>query len=153
MSIFPFLKKKQIFTPAEKERIVKAIRLAEQQTSGEIKVYVEAKNPFVDPLQRAKELFSKQKMENTRHRNAVLLYVALKDKEMALFGDEGIHKAVGDAYWNDTVKKMIHEFGKGDITDAIVRCIEEIGQALKEKFPYNKNNDMDELTDTIVCDG
>jgi len=150
MGTFPFFKKKAFFTPAEEERIVEAIRLAEQQTSGEIKVYVEAKNPLVDPLQRAKELFFKQKMEQTQHRNGVLLYIALKHKELALFGDEGIHNAVGDSYWNDAVKKIIREFKKDNITAAIIHCIEDIGQALKEKFPYNNNNDRDELPDSIA---
>ena len=150
MGFFSFLKKKDFFTPAQKERIVEAIRLAEQQTSGEIKVYVEAKNLLVDPVERAKELFYKQKMEQTEHRNAVLLYIALRHKEIALYGDEGIHKAVGDSYWNDTVKKMIHEFRKGDITAAIVRCIEEISQALKEKFPYDDSVDPDQLTNSIT---
>ncbi len=150
MGFFSFLKKKFFFTPAEKERVVEAIRLAEQQTSGEIRVYVEAKNPLVDPLERAKELFFKQKMEQTGHRNAVLLYIALKHKELALYGDEGIHKAVGDAYWNDVVKRMIHEFRKGNVTTAIVSCIEEIGQALKERFPFDNSNDQDELPDSIV---
>ena len=150
MGFFSFLKKKDFFTPSEKERIVQVIRLAEQQTSGEIKVYVEARNPLVDPLQRAKELFFKQQMEQTRHRNAVLLYLALKHKEMALYGDEGIHNAVDDSYWNDTVKKMAHEFKKGDVTSAIVRCVEEIGNALKEKFPFDNNNDKDELSDSVM---
>ncbi len=150
MGIFPLFKKKDFFTPAEKERIVEAIRLAEQQTSGEIKIYVEEKNPLVDPLQRAEELFFKQKMDQTQHRNAVLLYLAIKHKELAIFADKGIYEKTGADHWNTAVKKMIHEFGRHDITIAIVRCVEEIGQTLKEKFPYNKSNDRDELPDNIV---
>src|SRR4051812_40938674 len=110
MGIFPLFKKKAFFSPEEKERIVSAIRSMEQQTSGEIRVFVESKNPFVAPVDRAAELFFRLKMEKTDHRNGVLLYIATKHKELALFGDEGIYNATGAEYWDNAVKNMIAKF-------------------------------------------
>ncbi len=150
MGIFPFFKKKEFFTADEKERIVEAIRLAERETSGEVRVFVESKNPFVNTIDRAAEIFFKLKMQDTEHRNGVLVYVATKHKELALFGDEGIHKAVGDAYWNDAVKNMLGHFSSGDICEGMVQCIGQIGQTLKEKFPYSPTDDKNELPDEIV---
>ena len=73
MGIFPFFKKRDFFSDADKAQIVEAIRIAEKETSGEIRIYVESKNPFVEPIDRAAEIFFKLKMEQTDHRNAVLL--------------------------------------------------------------------------------
>ena len=150
MQLFPLFKKKEFFSAGQKERIVAAIRSMEQQTSGEIRVYVESKNPFVDPVDRAAKIFFKLKMEKTEHRNGVLLYIATKHKELALFGDEGIYKATGAEYWNDAVKNMISLFDGDDICEGMVKCIRQVGETLKEKFPYDRTADKNELPDEIV---
>lgn len=150
MSIFPFFKKKEFFTAEEKLRIVDAIRHAEKLTSGEVRVYVESKNSYVDPMDRAAEIFYNLKMDKTDHRNAVLFYIATKHKELALFGDEGIYKATGAGFWNMAVRNMLSEFEGDDITSGIVKCIHTIGNTLAEKFPYDKTEDKNELPDEIV---
>ena len=146
----PFLKKKTFFTDAEKQRVVEAIRNAEQRTSGEVRVYVESRNEYMDPMDRAAEIFYNLKMDKTDDRNAVLLYIAVKDKQLALFGDEGIYKATGEEYWNNAVKNMLMEIKAHDIIGGMVHCIITIGEALHEKFPYNKLEDKNELPDQIV---
>jgi uncharacterized membrane protein len=151
VGILSFIKKnKPFFSPQQMEKIVEAIRNAERQTSGEIRVFVESRNPLVNVLERAAEIFFKLKMQETEDRNAVLLYIAMKDHELALFGDEGIHLKVGETYWKDEVAAMISEFSKDDICSGIVNCITHIGQALKEKFPYDAKMDKNELPDDIV---
>ena len=63
MGIFSFFKKnKTFFSPQQMEKIVEAIRNAERQTSGEIRVFVESRNPLVNVLERAAEIFFKLKM-------------------------------------------------------------------------------------------
>lgn len=150
MSIFPLFKKKEFFSAEEKARIVEAIRAAEMQTSGEVRVYVETKNPYVDAMDRAAEVFYNLKMDKTDKRNAVLLYIATKHKELALFGDEGIYNATAKGYWQAAVRNMLNEIGGDDLTKGMVHCIHTIGQTLKEKFPYNKLEDKNELPDEIV---
>ena len=95
MSIFPWKKKKEFFTPEEKQQLVEAINQAEQRTSGEVRVFIESKCRFVDALDRAQEIFFKLKMQETEQRNATLIYVAVKDRQAAVYGDEGIHVKVG----------------------------------------------------------
>ena len=146
----PFFKKKTFFTDAEKQRVVDAIRKAEQRTSGEIRVFVESKNSYVDPVDRAAEIFYNLKMDKTDERNAVLLYIAVKHKELALFGDEGIYNATGEGFWNASVKSMLREITADDIIGGMVHCISMIGETLHEKFPYNKLEDKNELPDEIV---
>jgi uncharacterized membrane protein len=150
MNIFPLFKKAEYFTAEEKLRIVDAIRAAEQQTSGEVRVYIESKNVYVDPMDRAAEVFYDLKMDKTDNRNAVLLYIAMKHKQLALFGDEGIYNATGAPYWNNAVKEMIANISAQHITEGIVNCIHNIGQTLKEKFPFDRVTDKNELPDEIV---
>lgn len=150
MGLFPFFKKKEFFSAEEKDKIVNAIRAAERETSGEMRVYVESKNPMVDPIDRAGQVFFKLKMQDTEHRNGVLLYIAMKHKELALFGDEGIYKAVGQEYWNNAVKNMLSKFSSDNVCEGIVQCITMVGQTLKEKFPYSPTDDKNELPDDIV---
>ncbi len=148
--MFSLFKKKEFFSAEEKAQIVEAIRMAEKETSGEIRIYVESKNPFVDAIDRATEIFFKLKMQNTDHRNAVLLYIAMDHQELALFADEGIYQKAGAEYWNAAVKNMIAQFTKENISNGIEQCVKQIGETLKEKFPYSPTEDKNELPDEIV---
>jgi uncharacterized membrane protein len=150
MGIFPFFKKRDFFSDADKAQIVEAIRIAEKETSGEIRIYVESKNPFVEPIDRAAEIFFKLKMEQTDHRNAVLLYIAMDHHELALFADEGIYQKAGAEYWDNAVKNMIAQFTKHNISNGIEQCVLQIGATLKEKFPYIPTEGKNELPDEIV---
>ena len=150
MGIFPLFKKKAFFSAPEQAQIVEAIRIAERETSGEIRIFVESRNPFMDPLERAAEVFFKLKMHETEHRNAVLLYIAMKDHELALFGDEGIHKKVGSEYWKNEVNNMIAEFANHHISTGIEKCVLQIGQTLKQTFPYEATTDKNELPDDMI---
>ena len=150
MGFFPLFKKKDLFTVEENERIVGAIRNSEKRTSGEIRVYIELKNPLVDPLERAALIFYKLKMEKTDHRNAVLLYISTKHKELALFGDTGIHEKVGTIYWEKQVQVLLQNFKDNNLVDGIANCIINIGETLCEKFPYIATEDKNELPDEII---
>lgn len=146
----PFFSKKDFFSAAEKNQIVAAIREAEQQTSGEVRLYIESRCRFVDPLDRAAEIFWILKMEQTEARNAVLVYVAIRDRQLAILGDKGIHEKVGEVFWNQEVNKIISHFREVGYVDAIVKMILDIGAALKFHFPYDRKTDVNELPDDIV---
>ena len=138
------------FSTQEKELIVSAVKTAEQQTSGEVRVFIESKCLFVNPLDRAKELFEQLSMYNTAERNAVLVYVAMKHKQLAVFGDEGIYQKTGASFWNEQVTTMLHHFNSNDYAEGIAEVILKIGKALQQHFPYDTVNDVNELPDDIV---
>ena len=148
--MFGLFKKKPLFSDVENIRIVEAIKSSEQLTSGEIRIYIESKNPLVSTIERASEIFFNLKMQETAQRNAVLLYLAYKDKEVAIFGDEGIHQQVGTEFWNNQVKQMVMLFKENNLTEGIVKCITEVGHVLIEKFPHQGIMDKNELPDEIV---
>ena len=145
-----FKRKKTFFTPEQNHLIVKAIRHAEEQTSGEVRVYVESRSSWMDAMDRAKEIFYTLQMEKTEQRNAVLVYIALKDHQFALFGDEGIHQKVGAEYWNRLAAEMVTSFNKENYAQGIGNCVIQIGEALQQHFPFDKDTDKNELPDNIV---
>jgi uncharacterized membrane protein len=150
LKIFPWQKKKSFFTDEEKHCIIATIREAEQRTSGEIRVYVESRCRYMDAVDRAAEIFSELGMHQTAERNATLVYVAVKDKQAAIFGDEGIDKKVGQKYWEEEVNKMLLYFKEQHLADGICKVVTDIGEALQFNFPFNRTTDKNELPDDLV---
>ena len=148
--MFSFLKKKNFFTAEDQQLIIEAIQNAERMTSGEVRVFVESKCSYMDAIDRAAELFFQLEMHKTDDRNAVLLYVAMKDRQLAVFGDEGIHKKVGNEYWSAEVKKMISNFNRENYAAGISEVVKDIGEALTKNFPFNNETDKNELPDDLV---
>ena len=148
--MFSFFKKKPFFTEEEKKLIVDAVQHAEKRTSGEVRVFVESRCKYVDAIDRAAEIFFGLQMEKTADRNAVLLYVAMKDRQLAVFADEGIHKRLGQEYWNKEISLLIRNFNREDYAAGIRQCITDIGEALYSNFPYDNKTDKNELPDDIV---
>lgn len=150
MKFFPWQKNKSLFDEEGNRLIVKAIRQAEKRTSGEVRVFVENRCRFMDAIDRAAEIFFSLKMEKTEERNAVLVYVALKDHQLAVFADEGIYQKTGQEYWNKVVAEMIQSFNKDDYAKGIAECVIQIGEALTTHFPFDNDTDKNELPDHIV---
>src|SRR5689334_13250747 len=135
-----FKRKKKFFTDEEQHLIVTAIKNAERCTSGEVRVYIESHCSYMDALDRAVEVFGQMGMQATEERNGVLVYVAVKDQQLAVFGDEGIHRKVGNEYWDTEVRKMLSEFNRDNYAKGIAEVVEDIGQALQQFFPYTDND-------------
>ncbi len=142
-------KQRQFFNAEEQQRMVDAIKQAENHTSGEVRVFVEGKCEYVDPVDRAKEIFFNLKMELTRDRNAVIFYIAMDDHQLALFADEGIYQRLGADFWNKEVEIIIRDFTANDIVGGICKCVTDLGKALQEQFPYEAG-DKNELPDEII---
>jgi len=148
--LFPWTKQKEFLSHDEKEVVLHAIREAEQKTSGEIRVYIENHCRYVDPIDRAAELFFGLRMDQTRDRNGVLVYIAVRDRQLAILGDEGIHQRVGKEFWAKEVHEMLVEFHADHYAAGLAKVITEIGEALHMHFPYDGKTDKNELPDDIV---
>jgi uncharacterized membrane protein len=142
--------KKTYFTKEEQLVIVQAIRASEMQTSGEIRLFIEGKHKRTTVLQRAGELFFKLKMEQTDRRNGVLIYLAMKSKQVAIFADQGIYARVGQKYWDDRIAEILLPLKNGATVDALVNIVTAIGATLSKEFPRIDATDRNELPDDIV---
>ncbi len=144
-----FGKKKEIFDEKQNKEIVSAIQDAEKMTSGEVRVYIELKCQYVEALDRAHELFYHLKMEETKERNGVLVYVAMKDRQFAILGDKGIHEKVGNRFWQEQLNEMRNNFKEAHYITGITTAVRAIGSSLKKYFPY-QSDDENELSDDVI---
>lgn len=138
----------RFLTKEEEKTIVAAIKDAENNTSGEVRVHIEDRCKAEDPIERAKEVFADLNMHETELRNGVIIYIATKDHKMAIWGDEGIHEKVGQDFWNSEIELMKKYFQADDYESGLRDAILLVGQKLKEFFPY-QSDDVNELDDEI----
>lgn len=138
---------KDFFSQVQKQAIQDAIANAELNTSGEIRLHVDDKCSG-EPVSKAIDTFEKLKMHETELRNGVLIYVAIKDKKLAIIGDKGIDAVVAEDFWDDIKNKLIESFKVEKFTEGLVQAIEQSGIQLKSHFPF-QSDDTNELSNDI----
>jgi uncharacterized membrane protein len=138
---------KNFFSNEQQESILLAIKNAELDTGGEIRVHIENKCPG-DVLDRAAQVFDKLHMQNTKLRNGVLVYLSIENRKFAILGDAGINAVVPENFWDEIKDKMIAHFREGQFTEGLVEAIQSAGEQLKIHFPY-ETDDVNELPDDI----
>ena len=142
------MSKLEAFLSSEEEQeIIEAIRKAEKNTSGEIRVHMEA-HSNIDAFDRAAEVFDFLHMNNTKLSNGVLIYVAVEDRTLVIMGDSGINDVVPADFWESTKDVIIDQFKVGQIKKGLVDGILLAGEQLKKHFPYIPGGD-NELPDSI----
>ncbi len=137
----------EFFSKPDEERIIAAIRAAEQNTSGEIRVHLEKKLDK-DVLTEARQTFARLRMHKTRARNGVLIFIAPEHHQFAIIGDKGIHDTVGEHFWQEERDIIQTHFRQGAFAEGICQAIEQVGEKLKVHFPYQTDDD-NELPDEI----
>jgi uncharacterized membrane protein len=138
---------KTFFSKEQQAQIVEAIKLAEKNTSGEIRIHIENQCKE-DVLDRAVVIFKKLKMHKTALRNGTLIYLALADHKFAILGDTGINQKVPAGFWDSIKSGMAEKFMQSDFVGGISFGIHSIGEKLKMYFPCCED-DVNELSDEI----
>jgi len=134
-------------TVEEEQQVIAAIKSAEKNTSGEIRVHIENITKKL-PLERAKEVFWHLKMNETKLQNGVLFYVAVESKQFAIYGDRGIYNQTTSGFWDNEKELVINLFSKKQNAKGLVLAIEKVGEKLKKIFPYT-SGDVNELSNKI----
>lgn len=137
----------RFFTKEEQDLIVDAIKTAEKNTSGEVRVHLES-ICWGDAMARSQKLFNKLGMQKTKEQNGILIYIATESHKIAVIGDVGIHKKLGKEYWDKIVQGMVSKFKEGKQAQGLADAIIDCGHQLKEYFPYS-SDDKNELNDSI----
>lgn len=141
------MKPSDFFSKEEKEVIVKSVKEAELNTSGEIRVHLEGRCKD-DALDRAAYIFEKLGMHQTKLRNGVLFYLALEDRKFAILGDAGINKVVPPDFWDKIKLTMLDYFSRNELATGLATGISMAGMQLKQHYPYQQD-DVNELSDEI----
>ncbi len=134
-------------TVSQEQQVIDAIRIAEKQTSGEIRVHLEEYDQ-ANVYERAQEVFHLLKMDNTKLENGVILYVAVNLKQFVVYGDAGIDQLVEADFWNSTRDVIQDQFKQQHFAEGLVKGIAQIGEVLKKHFPWDVD-DANELSDEI----
>lgn len=136
------------FTDIQKKAIEDAIRQAEVNTSGEIRLHVE-RLCRGNVLDRATDVFAMLRMHKTQLRNGVLFYLSIEDRQFAILGDVGINRLVPENFWDTIKASMLDEFTQGNVHTGLIRGIRMTGEMLKKFFPFKQNEDINELPDEV----
>lgn len=137
-----------LFTEQQQQQVQDAIAQAELNTSGEIRVHID-KRCKEEPMKMAIAVFEKLGMHKTEQRNAVLFYLAMDDKKLAILGDKGINEAVPTNFWDEIRDLMVSHFKKGEFTEGLSKGIVMAGEQLKTAFPY-QSDDTNELSNELT---
>ena len=140
-------KVEDFLTKEEESPIVEAIRVAEKNTSGEIRVHIEA-TTSLDAYDRAMEVFHELNMDATELQNGVLVYLAVNDKTFVICGDKGINDVVAPDFWDCTRDAMVSQFKLGNYKQGLIDGILNAGEQLKKYFPWQEG-DTNELSNEI----
>ena len=135
------------FKKAEERQIIEAIREAEQNTSGELRVHLEEKVKG-DVLDAAVKTFFKIGMQHTAENNGVLIFLVPKQKQFAIIGDRGINEKVPPGFWDEVKDLMQAHFRNGAYAKGVCEGIALAGRQLKAYFPYQPD-DKNELPDEL----
>jgi uncharacterized membrane protein len=144
------IKASTFFTREQQTQIRDAIKEAEGETSGEIRVHIETRLRG-NVLDRAAWIFKKIGMHATEKGNGVLFYLAVRNKEFAIIGDRGINEKVPENFWDKTKDVLQRHFKSGKYTEGLIEGILMAGKQLREHFPH-KRDDVNELPDEISFD-
>lgn len=137
---------KRLTRAVDRDRITRAIREAERRTSGEVMVSVAPF--FIGSVQRAAErAFGRLGVSRTKQRNGVLFFVVPSRRSFVVLGDEGIHRAVGQDFWQAVAQAVSQRIRQGDLTAGLVDGIAEVGRRLAQHFPRDDERDVNELPD------
>lgn len=139
---------KNFFSREDDIKIIAAIKEAEKDTSGEIRVHFQKKLK-ADLLDSAVDTFYSLKMDETKERNGVLFYFVPKRKLFAIIGDEGINSVVPENFWEEVKEVIASNFKTGHKAEGICTAIKMAGEKLKQYFPYKDFYDINELPDEI----
>lgn len=141
---------KYSFSETEQLSIVEAIKEAEKDTSGEIRVHLD-RTCSGDPYKKAIKVFENLAMHKTAQRNGVLFYLSIDDRKLAIIGDKGINEKVPADFWHVILEEVIQLFKQGKLAEGLAHGIAKAGQQLSTFFPYQKD-DHNELSNDISFD-
>ena len=137
-----------MLSSVELTRLSAKIAAVEQLTSAELRVVV-TRSSWFGTKNKAQKLFRKYGLDKTAQRNAVMILVDTRSRELLIYGDEGVHQRVDEAFWNDVRDAMLEELRAGMPAGALATGIRLVGEKLAVLFPPDAN-DRNEITNDVI---
>lgn len=144
----------KFLTVSEEQEIVAHIARAEASTTGEIHVHIhEGRSKSEDVLHAAMNAFHKLELHKSKDRNAVLIYIDVKQRRASILGDKGIHAIIGDQGWNQVIRDLMQSFKNDDRLNGIKAAIDTVSSCLQKQFPLKRGEEhKNQLSNLITHD-
>lgn len=101
-----------------------------QETGGKIVIHIDDYCKG-DPYFKAEKLFRDFQLLSNPLQNSFFLYIAIKDRQMALLGDDKINNKLDDQFYEAVLSKLKVHLGKNHLAEGIKQTILELGKAYK----------------------
>jgi uncharacterized membrane protein len=137
-------------TDEEELLLVQAIREQEARTSAEIRVCVTDRVVF-RPKRYAWRVFERNGMRNTANRNAALIVMMPRVKQIVIIGDEGLDAVVPVEYWDQAVAAMVKGMHEHGPLASLREGLRGLGDVLSKHWPRGEG-DQNELPDELLRD-
>jgi len=137
-----------LLNETERRKLEAKIGAMENLTSAEFKIVI-CDRAWIGSKRKAARLFKKYGLDRTTERNAVLLLVLTKDRELVLFGDKGIYQKSTTQHWPAVRNAIIEEFKKDEYYVGLSIGIEMIAENLIQHFPGDNETDR-EISNEII---
>lgn len=132
----------------ELDRLSARIAAAEQLTSAELCVVI-TRSSWLGIKNKARRLFRKYGLHETAQRNAVMILVDTRSRELLIYGDDGVHQRVEEAFWSDVRDAMVEELRAGRLADSLAIGIRLVGEKLALLFPPEAK-DRNEIARDVI---
>lgn len=101
---------------------------------------VSAKSMALEVHESALAAFTEHGLGNTRDKTGILIYISILERRVEIIADEGIYKKVGKDFWQKEVENIIQGIRKGNLQEALIKEILNMGKKLREHFPQMDKN-------------
>lgn len=139
-----------LLSAEDEARLMDAIREVESRTSAEIRICITPKRIWRHQ-RHAWRIFERAGMRQTRHRNAALIVMMPRVKQIVVIGDSGLDAIVGQDYWRETVDAMVRRMHSEGALAALLVGLRRLGDTLASHWPREADN-PNELADDLIRD-
>ena len=136
--------------------IADAIAAGERTHKGEVRVAFESRlGPWavlqgLDAPTRARQVFTHLRVWDTEHNCGVLFYVLMAEHRIEIVADRGIARRVTPAEWAAICAGVRDHFARGEWREGALRGIADVHALLRQHFPGDGVERLDELPDRPV---
>lgn len=128
------LKPRTFLTPEETKKLSQSIDVFEASTGCEL-VFNFRKKLGSYPLEAARALFYKFKLDKTEHRAAILVVISTKDRGYAVWADEKVHRQGGDVLWKQVGARLQEGLKAGNRLKALTEAMSVAQRVLEQEQP------------------
>jgi len=97
---------------------------------------------------QAMHVFYENGLHRTRDANGILIFISLLERKVWILGDRGINAVIPPERWIALASTLTSGIRQGQLTEALVGVIAEMGDVLHQHFP-SRHDDINELPDLL----